>query len=230
MNAQKNMGRLIGILLLVHFVGQFVAFYTLMQAVGTDYLNVAAGMETTMRTAVFLLFANSAITLGIAIAAFPVLREYSVRTAIALLVLSAVWIVIQSIDNAHILSMLSLSKGHSQAAEASADVYQLLATQIRSTRVWMHYTQLLVIDVWFALFFGALFAFRLVPRLLSGLGLLTVALHLIGIPLAMFIGYPTVLPLAYGIAVSYLLIGGWLTARGFSPRDQTAAPDRARMD
>ena len=89
MNAQKNMGRLIGILLLVHFVGQFVAFYTLMQAVGTDYLNVAAGMETTMRTAVFLLFANSAITLGIAIAAFPVLREYSVRTAIALLVLSA---------------------------------------------------------------------------------------------------------------------------------------------
>ena len=232
MKARTNVGRLIGILLLLQFVGQFVAFYTLMSAVGTDYLNVAVGMESTMRTAVFLLFVNAAITLVIAIAAFPVFREYSVRMAAALLVFSGVWIVMQSVDNAHILAMLSLSKEHSQAAGAHADIYELLATQARSTRVWLHYTELLVIDVWFALFFGALFAFRLVPRLLPGLGLLAVALHLIGIPLAMFIGYPTILPLAYGIAVSYLLIGGWLAVRGFSPRQprlcDLTSPERDR--
>jgi hypothetical protein len=39
---------------------------------------------------------------------------------------------------------------------------------------------------------GALFRFRFVPRLLGWFGQLAVVLHLIGIPLSMFIGYPSI--------------------------------------
>jgi len=214
----SSTGRWIGGLLLAQMVGLTVAFATLQPGVATDYLGRAAGMAPTIRTAVILLFVNAAITLAIAIVAFPVFREYSLRTAIGLLAISTVWVVMQSVDNAHILSMLSLSERYTDAAGANADLYNLLGAQVRSTRVFVHYATLLVIDLWFGLFYGALFMFRLVPRVLGGLGLLAVALHLIGIPLSVFIGYPTILPLAYGLGISYLLFGGWLVLKGF-PED-----------
>ena len=221
MKTRKSTGRVIGGLLLVQLVGMTVAFASLQSGVARDYLGVAAGMETTIRTAVILLFVNPGITLSSAILAFPVFREYSLRIAIALLAVSTVWVVLQSVDNAHILSMLSLSERFAEAGGASADLYNTLGTQVRSTRVFVHYTTLLVIDVWFGLFYGALFVFRLVPRWLGGLGLLAVALHLIGIPLSMFIGYPTILPLAYGLGISYLLFGGWLVVRGFGEEERS---------
>ena len=220
MKTRKSTGRLIGALMLVQLVGLSLPFILLMPGLTTDYLNAAAPMAGSIKVAVFLLFANAAVTLGIAIAAFPAFREYSVRMALWLLAISTVWFVMQSVDNAHILSMLSLSTRHTEAAGANADLYNMLGAQVRSTRIWVHYTELLVIDLWFALLYTALLRFRFVPRLLGWFGLLAVVLHLIGIPLAMFIAYPSIPQLGFSLAISHLLIGGWLVAKGFPVRDQ----------
>jgi hypothetical protein len=214
METRKNIGRLIGALLFVQLAGLSLPFILLMPGVKTDYLNAAAPMAGSIRVAVFLLFANAAVTLGLAIVAFPVFREYSARMALWLLAISTVWFVMQAVDNAHILSMLSLSTRFTEAAGANADLYSTLGAQVRSTRVWVHYTELLVINMWFALLYSALLRSRFVPRLLGWFGLLAVVLHLIGIPLAMFIGYPSIQPLGFSLAISHLLIGGWLVWKG----------------
>ena len=211
MTTAKSAGRTIGVLLLVQVVGLTVAFSLLKPGVGSDYFTQMAGMETAVRMAVMLLFVNAAITVGISIIAFPVFREYGVRTAIALVAAGAIWAAVQAVDNAHIMSMLSMSQRYTEGAE-------LLAAQVRSTRVFVHYTTLLLIEVWFFVFYGALFWFRLVPRWLGALGLLGVVLHTIGISLSAFIGYPIMWPFAYGFGVSYLLFGGWLAWRGFDAR------------
>ena len=216
----SSIGRVIGVLLFVQLVGLSLPFILMMPGVMTDYLNAAAPMAAQIRIAVFLLFANAAVTLGIAIVAFPVFRDYSLRMAIWLLAISTVWLVMQSVDNAHILSMLSLSQRYTDAAGANADLYNILGAQVRSTRVWVHYTELLVIDVWFALLYSTLLRFRFVSRLLGWFGLLAVVLHLIGIPLAMFISYPSIPWLGFSLAISHLLIGGWLVAKGFPERYQ----------
>src|SRR6476620_1824994 len=161
---KTNVGRIVGALVFVQLAGLIVPFVLLDPAVKTDYIGIDAAMSGTIKTAVFVLFANAAITLGIAIAVFPELRRYSVRAPLLLIVVSTIWAVMQSVDNAHLLSMLSLSIRHADAAGANADLYGLLAAQVRSTRVWVHYTELLVIDVWMAVFYGALFAYRLAPR------------------------------------------------------------------
>jgi hypothetical protein len=61
-----------------------------------------------------VLHANTAITLSIAMAVFPVFRECSLQIAICFLAVSTVWMVIQSVDNAHILGVErnALLKGH----------------------------------------------------------------------------------------------------------------------
>src|SRR5262249_4513091 len=124
--------------------------------------------------------------------------------------ISVVWLILQSTDNAHILSMLSMSKRFAEGGIANADLYSLVAEQVRSTRIWIHYTTLFVIDVWLGSLYGALFAFRFVPRALSALALLTIAFHFIGLPLAMFVGYPQIISFAYGLVVSYIVVGAWL--------------------
>ncbi len=205
--------------------GLMAAFIMMKPGVGTEYLTQAAGAGAAIRTAVILLMINGAITLVISLAAFPVIRRYSLHMAIALVAVSAVWIVMQLVDNVYLLSMLGLSRRFAEGGAVNADLYNMVAAQLRSTRVVAHYTELLVIDIWFGLFFGALFAFRLVPRVLSAIGLLAVALHIIGIPMSMFAGYATILDLAYGLAISYLLVGGWLLLKGFRPGSRVPEPE-----
>jgi hypothetical protein len=218
METNRRVGRLTGVLVFIQLALLIVPFVILMPGVTTEYLTVAAGMSFAIKTAVFLLFGTAAVTLAIAITAFPVFRERSMRWTLCFVAISVVWVVMQSVDNANILSMLSLSRRYGESAGANGDIYNLLAAQTRSSRMWVHYTELLVFDIWFALFYGILLRFRLVPRLISVIGLLAVVLHLIAIPLPIFIGYPSTQPLGASLAVSHLLVGGWLVVNGFSQR------------
>lgn len=212
---KSNTGRLVGALVLLQLAGLIVPFVLLDPTVKTNYLSVSPALAGTIKTAVFLLFANTAVTLAISLVAFPELRRYSERAPLLLFALSVVWVVMQSVDNAHILSMLSLSVRNADAPTTNADMLNMLAAQVRSTRIWIHYTELLVIDVWMMVFYGTLFLFRLLPRSIGTIGFLAIAIHLFAIPLAMFIGYPNGGYLGASLAVSHLLIGGWLIAKGF---------------
>jgi len=209
------MGRIIGILLFVQLVGLSLPFILLLPITTSGFLENAAGIAFQIKVAVFLLFANGALTIGIAIAAFPVFREHSYRIALWFLAFSIVWFSLQAVDNIHILSMLSLSQQYAQGGASNAELFGALATAVRSTRRWAHYTELLVIDTWFFVFCTSLFRFALVPRVLAGFGLIMVIVHTTGITLPVFAGYSSVPLMAYSMALSYLALGTWLVVKGF---------------
>jgi hypothetical protein len=220
MRSAKSTGRIIGLLLFVQLVGLTLAFILLMPITTSAFLENAAGIAFQIRVAVFLLFANGALTVGIAIAAFPVLREYSYRMALWLLAFSIIWFSMQAVDNIHILSMLSLSQQYAQGGASKAELFGALATALRSTRRWAHYTELLVIDSWFFVFYGLLFRLSLVPRALAGFGVIMVIIHATGITLPVFLGYSIVPLMAYSLALSYLAMGTWLVVKGFEERQR----------
>jgi hypothetical protein len=174
---------------------------------------------------VLLLFAGGAVTIGIAIAGFPVFREYSYRMALWFVALSIIWFSMQAVDNIHILSMLSLSQQYTQGGAVNAELFGALATAVSSTRRWAHYTELLVIDCWFFMFYCLLFRLSLVPRPLAGFGLIMVLVHTAAITLPPFIGYSNVLVLAYSLALSYLAVGSWLVVKGFEERPRKLRPE-----
>ncbi len=224
MRKSINVGRAAGVLLFAQFLMLMAGFVLLAPAVTSDYLQEAAGMEARVRAAVGFLMLGSAVTVGISIFLFPVVRRSSLPLAMVFVIAGVTWLIMQAVDNIQILSMLSISKRFAEATGAGADLYNFLAPQVRATRNWAHYTELLVIDLWFAIFYGILFAYRLIPRLIAAIfGLIPVALHLIGLPIAMFAGYPLIPNFAYGLLVSYLVIGGWLLIKGFPIADHTSA-------
>src|SRR2546423_3044829 len=136
MRSAKSVGRIIGILLLVQLVGLFLGFVSLVPITTPGYLENAAGVAFQIRGAVLLLFATGALTIGIAVAAFPVLREYSYMLALWFLAVSVIWFSMQAVDNAHILSMLSLSQQYAEAGASNPELFGALGALARASRRW----------------------------------------------------------------------------------------------
>lgn len=219
MRDAKSTGRIIGLLLFVQLAGLIVPFVLLRPLTmgSQNYLANAAGYSFQIKTAVFLLFANCALTIGITIAAFRVFRQYSEAMTLWLFAVSVIMFSLQAVDNVHVLSMLSLSQQYAQAG-GPAELFQTLATAVGSTRRWAHFTELLVIDCWIFLLYSVLYRFRLVPRSLAAFGLITVMLHFTGIPLPGFLGYSSVTLLGVPMALSHMALALWLLTKGFEER------------
>jgi Domain of unknown function (DUF4386) len=214
MESARRAGRLVGLLLLLQLLGLTLGFIFVMPGTTPDFLEDSARHAAQIKLGVFILLATAAVTLAISLAAYPSLRKHSEVAALAFLAVGIIWFAIQAVDNAHILSLLSLSQLHAEGAVPNAEVFAPLAAAARSTRRWMHYTELLIIDAWSLMLYALFFRFALVPRLLTGFGVAVVLVHTAAITLPVFLGYPNVLVSAYLMPVSYLALAGWLLLRG----------------
>jgi hypothetical protein len=177
----------------------------------------AAAAASRIRAGVLLLVVNGAVTIGISIAAWPVLRRTNEALALWLVVLGALLLGVQMVDNVHILSMLSLSQARA-ASGASADSLREVAIALSATRRWAHLSELLVVDAWILVFYLSLIRAGALPRLLSAFGLLTVAAHLVAIPLPGFLGLRAVVEAGMPMALSHVATAAWLMAKGLGPR------------
>jgi len=222
MTSRKRVRRLIGALLLLHLAfGLTVPFIMLLPLVSPPgFLTSAAGVANQTRTAVLVLFVGTALAIAIVSAGWHVFRECSAATALWLFALAVASFVLQAVDNAHILSMLSLSQAYAEAGAAKGDVFQALALVVGSARKWSHYSFLLVVGGWILLLFSLVFRFRLVPRVLAAFGMIGAVLQIAGVSLRGLLGYPPETRLAMPLAPAYVLLAVWLMVKGFDERQQ----------
>lgn len=227
MESAAKVGRVTGGLLLAHLAfGLIVPFVLLDRVRGTGgFLVNAAANPGQMRTAVILLFAGSAVAIGIAIVAFPVVRRHSRAAGLWLIALAVAGFSLQAVDNSGLLSLLSLSQEYASAGPARSDVFQALGIVVSAFRKWAHYSYLLVVGSWILLLYASLFRFRLVPRVLAGLGLVATLLQISGVTLPGLFGLPPETRLAMPLAPAYLGLALWLIVKGFGVAHLPPATD-----
>lgn len=212
----KSVGRTVGILIVLHLVAGLIVPFILVDRVrDTGFLASAAGMPNQLRAAVMLLFVGSAFAVAIAITAWPVVRRYSVGMALWLLALSVASFSLQAVDNAHLLAILSLSQEYAKAGTAKADLFQALAIVSLSARKWAHYSYLLVAVTWMLLLYSLLYRFRLVPRVLAGLGVVASLLQIASVTLLALFGHRPQVLLATPLGPAYVSLALWLIVKGF---------------
>lgn len=217
MRSTPNVGRAIGVLLILQMAGLIVPFVLLLPLTrgAQDFLANAAGVSFQLKLAVFLLLVNCALTIGISILARTSLRQRSEALWLWLVAASLIMFILQAFDNVQLLSLLSLSQQYAQA-NGPAELFQTLAVTAGSTRRWAHYSELLAIDAWILLFYLLLYRGAAVPRALAGFGLLTALLHLTGITLPLWMGLSPVTLLGATMALGHLTVGFWLVFKGFA--------------
>lgn len=217
MTSVKKVGRMVGLLLLVHFATALIVPFVMLERVrGSEGLLAnAAASPLQVRAAVLLLFVGSALAVGIAIAALRVFRQASETMAFWLLALATAAFSLQAVDNGAILSLLSLSQEYAQAGAAKSELFQSLGLVANSARKWAHYTYLLVAVSWIFLLYCQFFRFRLIPRALAALGLVGCLLQIYGVTLRGIFGYPPMTVLAMPLAPIHVTAALWLLVKGF---------------
>lgn len=218
MTPEKSAGRTVGVLLLLHLAAGLIVPFILLNPLFSPpgFLASAATIPNQVRTAVMLLFAGSALTIGASCSALEVFRRYSSAAAHWLLALAVASFGLQAVDNAHLLSMLSLSQAYADAGPANAALFQTLGVAAGALRKWSHYSFLLVVGCWILLLYSVAYRFRLVPRVLAALGVLGAVGQIAGVTVLGLWGYPPEMRLAMPLAPVYAATGIWLIVKGFS--------------
>ena len=224
MKSPKSAGRIIGFLLLTHLIIGLTTPYIILRPLNAP-LTFAANEPLNsflVRLSVMLLFVGGGVTIAIAVAAWPIVRQFSYAMAFWVVALAVVNFSLQCVENAAWMSMFTLSQDYAKAAPAEAGFYNLLGPTVRSAWKWVHYTHLLILVSWMFMLFLAFWRTALAPRVLAALGLVATLLQITGITLPQFLAYHVPMPTAMGLplGVVYLALSVWLMAKGFAEREK----------
>ena len=226
MRSEIGVGRTVGIALLLQMASALIFPFVLMRALVEGYpsfLDSAAPSGGQIRAGVALSFLGAAITLAIGVWMFPVLRPYGKRAALWFLAVCTISCALDAVHNSTVLSMLAASERFTGSTGTDSAVYQAWGAAAASARRSAHILQLAFIGMWMMSLYVLLWRFRLVPRIVSTLGIIGVASQICGVTLMMFLGYPPIGFLAMPLAPIHAATAIWLIAKGFpSPVEATA--------
>ncbi len=185
-----------------------------------DYLTTVAQNESQVLLGVFLLLVMTAAIVSIPILMYPILRKRFEVLSLGY-VASRIFEGFFSVFNIlSMLSILSLSNAFVNSGASASSYFQAQGALLLADLGWGS----ILLDVPFTIgalvFYYMLYKSKLVPRWLSGFGLIGAALWLATVPLRMFNALPSSLEiLALPIAVQEMILAVWLIAKGFNSGD-----------
>lgn len=187
-----------------------------------DYLNQLAGNSNQVIIAALLEFIWAATGAGIAIGLYPLLKKYNGALALGSVCFRVVENVFVLIGTLGMLSLLTLSQEFIAAGASGASSFQTLGTLLLALRDWQfHVISGLAFFLGTLMYYIILYKSKLIPRWLSGWGILGVVLSLAATVLASFtrdLGMASVNTyLSATIGLQEMVFAVWLIVKGFNP-------------
>ena len=220
MMPSKSAGRIVGGLMLLHLALGLIGPYVVLVPISAPpggFLENAAPAASAIRASVLVLMIGALIPVLLVTMLAPVAWTSSRSLSLWLVIAAGVNLALQMVENAHWLTMMSVSQGYQDIGGGSDTAYVAVGVAVRSAFKWSHYSHIFVLVAWLALFFVTLFRCNLVPRWLAAAGGLTAGLHFAGITLPEFAGYRLPSGAMWGIplAIVCAATASWLLFRGF---------------
>jgi hypothetical protein len=214
----------VGILFIVCSVASLMSIAPLGSMLdGPDYLAQLAANGDRVVLAALIDFVWAATAVGIAIGLYPVLRKYNRSLALGSVVGRTVEGMLILVGTLSLLALLAVGKESIATGSAAASSSQAVGEALLGVRDWVHgFLMLLSFAVGASMYYYLLYKSRLVPRWLSGWGLIGTALLLVSTVYAGFaqdFGFTTVnTMLNIPIGLQEMVLAVWLIAKGFNPR------------
>jgi hypothetical protein len=222
MDSNRKTAIIVGVLFLIATVVLIVGGIFSLGIHESDYLTEVATNESQIITGAILEIVSAAAIVGIPIAMFPLLKEYSEGLAlgyVATRIFEALTIFLNTIV---LLVILSLSQEFVNAGAPDVSYFQTSGALLLTTRNWLS----LLVDFPFPLgaviFNYMLYKTKLTPRWMAVLGIIGAAVWLTTTPLRMFgFSHEAMEFLAAPIAVQEMILAVWLIAKGFNSPENT---------
>jgi hypothetical protein len=223
MNTYRKTATIVGVLFLLGFAGVFGPVIVKPILASPSYLvTIFENKNQVLVGALFQLVMAFACA-GIAIGLYPILKKYSESLALGAVGFRLIENVFQIVAALGLLSLLTLSQESAKADALAAPATQAVGALLLSVRFWAS-----LVLAQFGWVIGALMYYyvfyrsNLIPRWLSGWGLVAIILHLTSVFVTMFTqtdpfsGSLTIL-MNIPAGLQELTLAGWLIVKGFNP-------------
>lgn len=225
MDSYRKAAMIVGVLFITATVTSLVGnVFTQPSLDASDYLDKISASQNQVIVGVLFKFIAAAASAAIAIWLYPILRRYNEGLALGSVGFRLVEAVFYLVAALSILSLLSLSKEYASAGSAADSTFQTLGTSIKSVGVWAGFVLGVISFCLGALmYYYVFYQSRLIPRWLSGWGVIAIALLLAMVLSIMFDDGPVKEPsgtrvlLAVPLALQEMVLAVWLIVKGFNP-------------
>jgi hypothetical protein len=224
MNTEKQTGRLIGgLLLLSLLLGMWNNFGLTMPIFAEPgWLQNGAQMPSLFAFSALLAVVTSLMMMAVAILAWPILRQSSPSLALAYVLLTAIVVATNAVEQANFLALRALSLQHAKNSGLDPAMFELMRGMVGAARHGIHFIDKLFGGTWAFVLFLALFRSNLVPRIVPAIGLVAAPIQMLGISSVLFMQPMSPLMLA-PLALTLLVLSLTLLVKGFTP-NATARP------
>lgn len=218
MNSEKNTSRLLGAAFLIVILTSLIGGLMVDSAVGSGTISAAlaniAGNLIQVRIGILLMLLNSVGIVALAALLYAVLSRQNrllARIALGLWLAEAIFYAISQMG---VFALIPLSRDFVQAGSPANSYYQELGAFLYSGV----YKQGMSLHMWFynaggLLWYSLFYQSRTIPRAISLLGLIAVALSILG-NLGQFLGLVVPIYFFLPLLPFELTIGAWLLLRG----------------
>jgi hypothetical protein len=187
-----------------------------------DYLSKIVANESTVLSGAFLTFLMSIACAGIGLGLYPILRKYNIGLAIGAAGFRLLESMSDVLGGLSLIALLALSREFVNAGAPDAALFQTIGAIIKASSDWINHGVVLICwCIGAFMYYGIFYRYRLVPRWISGWGLIGITLTTIASVLVMFgviPGFGTVQMIAnLPIMPQEMVFAVWLIAKGINP-------------
>ena len=221
MNSNRKTAIVVGILFISATILGFSSLFLTPILNTPDYLSRIFANENRILIVSLIKIIAAFACAGIAISLYPVLRKYNEGLALGSVGFRIAEGMLYVFGSIGVLMLLPLSQEFIKAGMPGASYFQTLANSLLSMRDWTGMLAVITFGPGALMYYAIFYQSRLIPRWLSGWGLIAAALCLISGILVMFniIDFFTPVQIAINIPIllQELVLAVWLIAKGFNP-------------
>ena len=233
MNSVKMNAMIVGVLFIIGTVtGTIAAINSSPILDAPDYLTSIAANESQIIISTFLVFLEGVACAGIGLALYPIMKKYSTGLAIGVVGFRVAEGILEILGGVFTIGLLALSQEFVKAGAPDATYFQTIGAIIKAGDAWLiNGATLLLWCIGASMYYSVFYQYRLVPRWLSGWGLVGITLATISSVLVMLHvipGFGTVqMAFMPPIFLQEMVFAVWLIAKGIN--SSAVAPRAAKI-
>ena len=220
MNSTRKIAVITGaIFILATLTGPLLATPLTPNLTGTDYLTQVSAHPNQAAIGVLLMSIGYLACAGIAVVMYPVLKKWNACLALGSVVFRTIETAFYMVSLVSLMSLVTLGQQFTTAGAADRTSLQAIGNLLVSVRDHAALLAVFAFCLGAFMYYYLFFQSRLIPRWLSGFGIVAIILMLAACVLSLFSGnrITSYIPLAAPIFVQEMVLAVWLIVKGFNP-------------
>ena len=208
-----------GVILILATLMGFLATPLLPVLTGTGYLTRVSAHPNQVAAGVLLSIIGYLACAGIAVVMYPVLRKWDAGLALGSVIFRTIETAFYMVGLVSLMSLFTLGQQFTTAAVADHASLQAIGNLLVIIRDNAALVAVFAFCLGAFMYYYLFFLSRLIPRWLSGFGIVAIILMMTACVLALFSGnrITSYIPLAAPIIVQEMVLAVWLIVKGFNP-------------